>query len=87
MPITALKIAQDFDRRATVQMGWLEGQMVFQVTVWGGTIGYIMPPQLGSSVWGINLFAGAHELCGYFTEETDPFDPDEGSELVYFSPL
>jgi hypothetical protein len=73
--ITAETIAKGFDHRAIAQMGWLDGEMVFRVEVWGGHIGYIMPPKSGGCVWGVNLVSGLNEMRGYFAEEEGNLAP------------
>jgi hypothetical protein len=88
--LTAERIAKQFDERAKVQLGCLEDQTVFQVDVYGGTVGYIVPGCGG--VWGVNLSQGAHDLRGYFKLENIPFQTGDGdwgekSELVLFASL
>jgi hypothetical protein len=63
--ITANRIASAFDERSAVDLGYLNGQLVFQVSVNGILVGYIMPPRDGGA-WGINLSQGAHEQRGYY---------------------
>ena len=73
--ITAEKIAKDFNDKSHLQMGWIDSEMVFRVEVWGGHIGYIMPPKSGGCVWGVNLVSGLNEMRGYFVEEEGDLVP------------
>lgn len=90
--ISAEAIAKSFDDRSEVETGYIDGQLVFCVTVWGGAVGFIAPPLNGSGVWGVNLAQGARELSGYYREAMISFQDENGEwdeelDLLYFAPL
>lgn len=61
--VTPEAIAKSFDRRSEVKSGYLEGRLVFQVSVWGEVAGCIVPPAADGGIWGVNLSLGAHEVA------------------------
>lgn len=67
--VTPENIAQHFRDDAEVEAVEVEGIHVFQITSYGGLLGYIQPPTAENKfLWGVNLSMGAHEFIGWYEE-------------------